>query len=434
MAIAEVQENQGERFTVEELSERTGLSTSTFSRLWTSKSGVDRRTLRLLFSAFQLELQDSDIQQELEPPLPDLSPPVDPIPASLSPPMKYPSGPVPLNSRCYIQRPGIDDRALQEITQPGCVVRIKAPSGFGKTSLVSRMLHYAEHLGYATVQIDLQQAETTTLGQTSSFLRWFCLALSRKLGLESKLEDYWDQLSGSKLSTTIYLQDYILTQVNRPLVLAINELNCLFEHPETAQNVLPLLRSWHEEAQQDELWQRLRLVVAYSTDTYLPLDINQSPFNVGLPLLLPEFTADQVEALASAFCQNWEASPGWKFAPEDIHRLLTLIGGNPLLVNIALYYLCNGMSLDELLQSACTPDGIYRSYLQRLFSQINQNPQWVNILENLTTSGSVGISLDPLLAYKLEGMGLIQPTVDGWRFRCELYRRYFQTYPFLTDS
>lgn len=425
---AEVAENEGKRFTVEELSKRVGISTSTLSRLWASKTGVDRRTLTLLFNAFKLVPLESDLQQGDDPETVSTPPWAETSKngVSLSP---YPSGPVPLDSDRYIHRPGIDDRALQEILQPGCVIRIKAPSGFGKTSLLLRLLEQAKQQGYNTVAIDLQQADTETLSQSHAFLRWFCAVLCRKLDSETSLDQYWDDLLGSKLSTTLYVREAILSGLKRPLVLLFNEVERVFEHSETARSLLPLLRSWHEEAQHDEVWKRLRLVVAYSTDAYLPLDINQSPFNVGLPLTLPPFTREQIQLLAQAYGVTWDEA--------DCDRLLNLLAGNPTLINLALYHLHQGMSASELLRSIASSEGIYRNHLQRLMAQINANPQWVEQIQPLITHEGLELTnegrrirLDPILAYKLEGLGLIQPTPHGWQLSCKLYQEYLQTYLF----
>lgn len=412
----EEQENQGRRFLTEDLSDRTGISTSTLSRLWAARSGVDRRTLQLVFSAFQLDLKDSDIQQISE----DIEESIFHTSTQRSSEISqipYPSSVVPLGSNRYLHRSGVDDLAFAEILQPGSVIRIKAPSGFGKTSLLLRLLNYVQQQGYATASIDLRQSDTETLAAPQAFLRWFCTALSYKLNLDIQLEQYWDDLLGHNLSTTLYLREAILPHLNRPLVLALNEVDRVFEYPQTAKNLLPLLRSWHEEAQHDDVWKQLRLVVVYSTDVYLPLEINQSPFNIGLPLTLPEFTPQDVWALAPFYSVS--------LSEAECTRLTTLIGGNPALVGLALYHLHQGMTLDNLLQTATTLAGIYRNHLQRLLAQVKANPQWVEQLQRLTQAYT--ITLDPILAYKLEGMGLIKPTLGGWQFSCELYRTYFQT-------
>ncbi|MUG91364.1 hypothetical protein F7734_02210 [Scytonema sp. UIC 10036] len=418
--VIEAEENAGKRFTSEELSIRTGISTSTLSRLWASKSGIDRRTINLLFNAFHLDLLSSDIQpltDEVEaiPPSTrvDSSRTVSQIP--------YPSGPIPVDSPRYISRPGMDNLAFQEILQPSCTIRIKAPSGFGKSSLMLRLLQSANQQGYATAAINLQQVDTETLADPRSFLRWFSTVLSRKLKLDSKLDQYWDDLLGSKISTTLYLREAILPQLHRPLVLVINEVERAFECFHTAKNLLPLLRSWHEESQHDDVWKGLRLVLSYSTDAYLPLDINQSPFNIGLPLSLPEFNQEQIQKLAELYLVSW--------SDAACDRLFALIGGKPSLVGFALYHLHQGMELDELLQSAPTLEGIYRNHLQRLLAQINTYSHLIDRLKLLVRDKSPTF-LDPVLAYKLEGMGLIKSMSGGWQLSCELYRITFQTYLF----
>lgn len=413
----EGEENEGRRFSVEELSDRTKISSSTLSRLWAAKSGVDRRTLLLLFSAFQLELQESDVQSVSEDSEEDGLPFSAQRSAETSQ-IPYPSSAVPLDSHRYLYRSGVDDRAFREILQPGCVIRIKAPSGFGKTSLLLRLSHHAHQLGYATASIDLRQTDTETLANPQTFLRWFCAALAHKLNLDIHLDQYWDDLLGSNLSTTLYLREAILLHLNHPIVLVLNEVERVFEYPQTAKNLLPLLRSWHEEAQHDDVWKQLRLVVAYSTEAYLPLDINQSPFNVGLPLTLPEFTPKEVQSLAPLYSIALNEA--------DSTQLIALTGGNPALVGLALYHLHQGMTLDTLLQTAPTLGGIYRNSLQRLLAQLNANPQWFQQIQRLMQADTIPI--DPILAYQLEGIGLIKPGLDGWQFSCELYRSYFQTY------
>lgn len=113
---------------------------------------------------------------------------------------------------------------------------------------------------------------------------------------------YWDRdRFGSLVSCTTYVQGYVLAQLEEGLLLGLDEVDGLFEFPAIAHGFFALLQSWHEEASNLEVWQRLRLVVVHATEVYIPLNLHQSPFNVGLPIRLPEFTLEQVQQLVQAY-------------------------------------------------------------------------------------------------------------------------------------
>jgi transcriptional regulator with XRE-family HTH domain len=56
---SEIQENSGKRYTVEELSERTGLDPGTITKVVAREQGVDKATLKTFLHAFNLELDKS---------------------------------------------------------------------------------------------------------------------------------------------------------------------------------------------------------------------------------------------------------------------------------------------------------------------------------------------------------------------------------------
>jgi hypothetical protein len=328
---------------------------------------------------------------------------------------------VALDSPFYIHRPPIEQLAVEEIARPGCVLRIKAPSGFGSSSLLLRLAHQADTWSYNVATVDLRQADPGTLTHPQAFLQWFCVALSLELGLEPKVEDYWSDTVGNLLSTTLYIQEHVLMQVTGPLMVNVQELDYLFACEKTARAFFPLLRSWHEEARHNPLWQQLRLVVSYATDSYLPLDINQSPFNVGLSLTLPPFTAEQVDELADRYGISWSTA--------DRDRLMQLVDGHPALIQIALYHLSyQALALDELIATAPTQQGIYQAHLQRIWVALQAKPALQTSLQTLVNTATA-LPLDPVLAYQLEGLGLIKATAaDRWFIRCDLYRRYCQQF------
>jgi hypothetical protein len=57
---AEYQEKRGNRFTLEELSERTALSVDTITKILGGEVGVDKQTLKICFKAFGLTLEAAD--------------------------------------------------------------------------------------------------------------------------------------------------------------------------------------------------------------------------------------------------------------------------------------------------------------------------------------------------------------------------------------
>jgi hypothetical protein len=72
-------------------------------------------------------------------------------------------------------------------------------------------------------------------------------------------------------------------------------------------------------------------VVVHSTEVYVPLDINQSPFNVGTNIELPEFTSAQVQDLAGRYGLGWST--------HQVEQLMALVGGHPYLVRKAMYHI-----------------------------------------------------------------------------------------------
>jgi len=331
---------------------------------------------------------------------------------------ELPEGPVDLASTFYVERPPIESRCYETIVQAGALIRVKAPRQMGKTSLVDRILVQASKQKCQTVRLNLLQAEGAKLLDLNHFLRWFCACVSQKLRLPSRLEDYWDQDRGSIVNCTIYFQEHLLEQLDSPLVLALDEVDRVFQSPEVAQGFFPMLRSWYEEARITDLWEKLRLIVVHSTEDYGVLDINQSPFNVGLPVELTEFTPEQVSDLAQRYQLKWSHT--------QILSLMAMVGGHPYLVRLALYHIaCEDVTLEQLLQDAPTDAGIYQEHLRRHLRTLKENPNLRAALRQVVST-SEPVRLETLQAYQLYSMGLIKRQGDCVRSRSSLYQHYFR--------
>jgi AAA-like domain len=333
--------------------------------------------------------------------------------------LEFPDGSVALDSPFYVERPPIESDCYREILKPGSLIRIRGPRQTGKTSLLNRILACAVQNSYQVVRLNLRKADKSTFADLNKLLRWVCLSASRQLNLVPNLDEYWDEEIGSKVSCTVYFQSHILEKLATNLVISIDEVDTVFNYPDIAEDFLALLREWHEEAMIERSWCKLRLVIAHSTEVYIPLNIHQSPFNVGLPLRLPQFNPLQVQNLAQLHGLIWTI--------EDTHQLIAMVGGHPYLIRLALYHLAHqDITLEQLLQSAPTHAGVYSNHLRRCFGNVKQQAELASALKQIV-SAETPVQLPPSVVYQLDSMGLVY--LDGNQISpsCELYRQYFNT-------
>lgn len=330
---------------------------------------------------------------------------------------ELPGGQVDLASVFYIERPPIESRCYDAIAKPGSLIRIKAPRQMGKTSLMARALQQAEAQGCVKVPLSFQLADGKVFADLDKFLQWFCASIGRRLRLPNKLKDYWDDIFGSKDNCTAYFEDYLLEEIDKPIALGLDEVDLVFQYPEIASDFFAMLRAWHEEAKNREVWKRLRLVVVHSTEVYIPMNINQSPFNVGLPIELPEFTAEQILDLTQRHQLDWDIT--------QVEQLMAMIGGHPYLVRVALYNIARqDMTLEQLLQDAPTEAGSYGDHLRRHLWNMQQRPELVEAFKQVISS-TEPVRLEPVQAYQLESMGIVHLKGNEVIPRCNLYRQYF---------
>ncbi|MBD2491721.1 AAA-like domain-containing protein [Aulosira sp. FACHB-615] len=382
-------------------------------REWNSPADTSRilqEVLSLLAGITEGEVFSTDVEEKIS-----LSCSYIPMPVAEP---ELPEGQVDLASEFYIERPPIESRCKEAILKPGSLIRIKAPRQMGKTSLMARILYQASQQDYLTIPLSFQLADGKVFADLDKFLQWFCASVGRRLKVANKLKDYWDEIFGSKDNCTVYFEDYLLAEINQPLVLGLDEVDCVFQYPEIAADFFGLLRAWHEDGKNREIWKKLHLVVVHSTEVYIPLNINQSPFNVGLPIELLEFNAQQVLDLAQRHGLNWSFT--------QVEQLMAMIGGHPYLVRIALYHIARkDITLDLLLQTAPTEAGPYSDHLRRHLWNLEQRPELAAAIKEVVVSTSP-VRLNSIECFKLLSIGLLQQQGNDVTPRCNLYRQYFR--------
>jgi serine/threonine-protein kinase len=336
--------------------------------------------------------------------------------------LELPGGTIPLESEFYVKREPWDERCCQEIERKAGLIRIKAPRQMGKTSLLTRIRNHASKQGYRAIALDFLETDEATFESSSIFLKRFCALVSRQLGISPrKVTEFWDEeLFGPKENCSDYIEQYVLADLTGPLFLGIDELDRLFPYDQVAKEFLMLLRAWNEKAKVNEIWSKLRMVIAHSTESYVVMDTNSSPFNVGLAVDLAEFTSSQLLDLAARHGLNWEIG--------EVEQLMAMVGGHPYLVRLSLYRIAQGdLTLAELLAKAPTDAGLFGEHLRRHLWNLQQHPELAQAFHQVIFSDRAVI-LEPMLAFKLNGMGLVELKGNEVIPRHDrLYRPYFRS-------
>lgn len=329
--------------------------------------------------------------------------------------LEMPEGTIDPESKFYIERPG-DQVALKAIKELGVTITIKAPRQMGKSSLLMRIIQAAQKSNKRVVFLDFQQFDKPALEDADTFYTQFCSWLTVELDLEDRVAEYWKMNLSNSMRCTRYLQRYLLKQVNSPLVLAMDEVETVFD-TNFQSDFFGMLRSWHNQRRTGSIWKNLDLALVTSTEPYQLIEnLNQSPFNVGQVINLKDFEAGQLSDL-----NQRHGSP---FNSQQETRLMNLLHGHPYLVRRALYLVASGtISTEELFEQAVADKGPFGDHLRYHLFRVHENEELVKGLQHILEHQACR---DDKLFRRLEGAGLVQR--EGSRIvpRCELYAKYFK--------
>lgn len=286
----------------------------------------------------------------------------------------------------------------------------------GKSSLLVRTMNTAELSGKQVVFLDFQLFNQSALDEADTFFRQFCVWLTVKLKLKNRVEEYWNWPLGNSQCCTLYMEDCILGAVERPVVLAMDEVERVFDTP-FRSDFFGMLRSWHNDRATSRVWKQLDLALITSTEPYQLIEnLNQSPFNVGEIIDMNDFTPAQVMDLNGKY--------GAPLTKPELEQLIGLLGGHPYLTRKALYLIASSQfSLAELLASATNDRGPFGDHLRYHLFRLHGNEDLIRGLRQVIQRRQCE---DEAVFWRLQGAGLVLREDHKPVPRCRLYEAYFR--------
>ena len=338
-----------------------------------------------------------------------------PFPSAQPVSLEMPEGTMELQSDFYVERSS-DALALQTIERQGVTITIKGPRQMGKSSLLIRTINTAVNAGKRVALLDFQLFDKAALTNAELFFRQFCTWFTDELEMTDKVDEYWNMPLGNSQRCTRYVGRYLLKEFGNPLVLAMDEVERVFD-TDFRSDFFGMLRSWHNSRATTLIWKQLDLALVTSTEPYQLIDnLNQSPFNVGQVIDLEDFTAAQVADL-----NRRHHSP---LNPNQEQQLIALLGGHPYLIRLALYLVASGrFSATELFAKATTDNGPFGNHLRNHLFRLHNKQELVQAMFQIIRQN---LCEDERIFFRLRGAGLVRREGRIVLPRCQLYAEYFR--------
>lgn len=297
-------------------------------------------------------------------------------------------GPVPLDSPFYLTREA-DQELSQSLANSDSVILLKAPTGYGKSSAILRLIKQAREQSRLTITVDLDAADESVLASPTIFYRW----LIGKLFDEPRTQlvpPTWEEWLGpnSNLERAVKL---LIANQRRGALIVFDGIDRLFQY-NFRDDFFGLLRSWHNmrAMREDSAWNSLTMLLAYSSEGQsLVSDVNQSPFNVGTLVTIKPFDLAETTMLGDLHESN--------IAPA----IQELANGHPALTTALLH------SVDHL--SVETALSVNQKFLKSLQRKLGSDPA----TRDLKSHKRLDKCTDQRALWSLFALGILSVQPDG---------------------
>ena len=330
--------------------------------------------------------------------------------------IETPGGRLSHDSNFYIHR--TVDLIVEEKAKSisGQTLIIKGPNKMGKSSLLLRYLEACHQTDKKVALVDLLTFGSLSNLSFSDFATQFVDTILIELGLENKNDLKLDRA----LDLTHFMEDEIFPNIEKQIVLAIDEADKLIdcEWKEEFYSVLRTWDSFRSRSTKRETWGKLHIALVISTNPKMLIeDADTSPFNTTIPILLESFERKSIDDLNQSF--------GNILSSEQLDSLYQLLGGHPYLTPLAFFRISvKEYSFTEILSNNAMEYGPFGEHLRSIFDGIH-NAKLIEALKCIVNKRKLPNN-DRRLIYRLEAAGLIKEKSGEIIPSNNVYKNFFR--------
>ena len=206
-------------------------------------------------------------------------------------------GTVDSQKRAYVERAA--DAELLQRCKAGEFTYILSSRQVGKSSLMVRTVHRLREQGSHAAVLDLTRIGTDTVTEEQWYLG-LIEELGEQLALDNDPLEFWEQYVHLGFSHRFirYVEHVILAELSGQITIFVDEIDATLSLKFPTDDFFAAIRQlYNARAQHSALYRLGFVLIGVATPNDLIADPNRTPFNIGGPLNLSDFTLTEAAPL-----------------------------------------------------------------------------------------------------------------------------------------